>query len=68
MLLGFGLTMAVWFAVAMVMDHRTFRRGGRAPGRVAAAVLPGRMPSYVRLDAEHARQTLARRRAGKSRG
>lgn len=67
MLIAFGVLMAVWFAVALVMDNR-MARGGRVPGRVAAAVLPGRLPSYVRLDAEYARQARAQRRTGRPRG
>ena len=64
LLVGFGLAMAAWFALGVLMDHRT-TWGARVPERLAAVLLPGRLPSYVRIDAERARQARqARARRG----
>jgi len=66
MVIAFGVLMGGWLALGLLMDRRITRR--TVPERWVVHVLPGWLPSYVRRDAEYARQARARQRAGKPRG
>lgn len=65
-LVALGVVLAVWFALAVLIDHLTRRT--TVPARLAVHILPGWLPSYVREDQADARRDRAQRQAGKPRG